>query len=92
MHGSIVTSFQRQATVLNGSGQTGHGSEISGLRTKDEYNMASFDYRFSANLLTFSTPTHTHDFADHRNGYGRSNTTLVCSVKGWPEIQFVNRF
>jgi hypothetical protein len=31
MHGSIVMSFQRQVTVLNGSGQTGPRSELSGL-------------------------------------------------------------
>jgi hypothetical protein len=47
---------------------------------------------FVVNLLSFSTPTHTHDFDNHINGYGRSNTALMQSVSGLPEIRIVDRF
>jgi hypothetical protein len=42
----------------------------------------------AAKLLSFSTPTHTHDFNNHRNGYDRSKTALVQSVSGSPKIGF----
>jgi hypothetical protein len=46
----------------------------------------------ATNLLNFSTPTHTHNFDNHSNGYGHSNTAHVRSVSGLPEIQFFNGF
>jgi hypothetical protein len=36
-------------------------------------------------LLSFSMPTHTHDFDKHTNGYGHSKTALVRSGSGLPE-------
>jgi hypothetical protein len=39
-----------------------------------------------AHMLIFSTPTHTHDFDNHNNGYSHSKTTLVRSFSGSPEI------
>jgi hypothetical protein len=47
---------------------------------------------FAANLLSFSMPTHTHDFNNQINGYSRSKTTLMRSVSGSPEIRFFDRF
>jgi hypothetical protein len=46
----------------------------------------------AAHLLRFSMPTHTHDFDNHSNGYGRSKTALVWSVSGLPEIRFFDSF
>jgi hypothetical protein len=43
-------------------------------------------------LLSFSTPTHAHDFDNHSNDYGRSKTELVWSFSGQPEICFFNSF
>jgi hypothetical protein len=40
---------------------------------------------FAANLLSFSTPTHTHDFNNHNNGYGYLKTALLQSVSGSPK-------
>jgi hypothetical protein len=34
----------------------------------------------AANLLSFSTPTHTRDFDNHNNGYDHLNTGLMRSV------------
>jgi hypothetical protein len=34
----------------------------------------------AANLLRFSTPTHTHDFNNHSNGYDSSKMALVQSL------------
>jgi hypothetical protein len=36
----------------------------------------------TADLLSSSTPTHTHDFDNHSNGYGRSKTELMQSLAG----------
>jgi hypothetical protein len=33
----------------------------------------------AANLHIFSTSTHTHDFSNHSDGYGHSNTAFVWS-------------
>jgi hypothetical protein len=46
---------------------------------------------FAANLLMFLTPTHTHDFDNHNNGYCRSKTGLVQSVSRSPE-KLLHRF
>jgi hypothetical protein len=43
---------------------------------------------FAANSLSFSMPTHTHDFDNHSNGYSHSKTALMWSVSGLPEIRF----
>jgi hypothetical protein len=43
---------------------------------------------FVANLLSSSTPTHSHDFGNHSNGYDHSNIVVVRSVIGSPEICF----
>jgi hypothetical protein len=40
---------------------------------------------FASSWSSFSMPTHTHDFGNHRNGYDRSKTALVQSVSGSPE-------
>jgi hypothetical protein len=45
-----------------------------------------------ANFLSFSMPTNTHDFDNHGNGYSHSETALVRSVSGSPEIRFIDRF
>jgi hypothetical protein len=39
-----------------------------------------FNTDFGANLLRFSWPTHTHNFDNYKNGYGRSKTALVRSL------------
>jgi hypothetical protein len=71
MHGSTVTSFQRRVTVQNFSGQTRHRSEISGLRAKMHESRLGLITDSAAHLLIFSTPTQSHDFGNHNNGYGR---------------------
>jgi hypothetical protein len=43
-------------------------------------------------LLRFFTPTHTHDFDNYNDGYGRSKTTLVQSFSGLSEIRLLNGF
>jgi hypothetical protein len=35
---------------------------------------------FAANLLIFSTSTHTHDFGKHSDGYGYSKAAFVQSL------------
>jgi hypothetical protein len=35
---------------------------------------------FVASYPSFSMPTHTHDFSNHRNGYDRSKTAHVQSL------------
>jgi hypothetical protein len=47
---------------------------------------------FAAHLLSFSTPTHTHHFDNHIDGYGHSKTALLQSFRGLPKIQFFNGF
>jgi hypothetical protein len=47
---------------------------------------------FVANLLSISTPTHTHDFDNHSDGYSHPKTTLVQSFSGQLEISFVDGF
>jgi hypothetical protein len=42
----------------------------------------------AVNLLSFSMPTHTHNFDNHNNGYGHSRTSLIWSVSESPEIDF----
>jgi hypothetical protein len=46
----------------------------------------------AANLLSFSTPTQTHDFGNHINGCGHSKTALVQSFSGLPQIGFFKGF
>jgi hypothetical protein len=41
---------------------------------------------FATYLLSFSTPTHTHDFNNHVYGYGRLKKALMRSVSGSPKI------
>jgi hypothetical protein len=43
---------------------------------------------FATYLLSFSTPTHTHDFNNHVYGYGRLKKALMRSVSGSPKIWF----
>jgi hypothetical protein len=43
---------------------------------------------FTANLLSFPSPTHTHDYANHNDGYGHPKTALVRSFSRQPEIYF----
>jgi hypothetical protein len=37
---------------------------------------------FTANLLRFSSPTHTHNFDNHSDGYGHLKTALVRNLAG----------
>jgi hypothetical protein len=83
MHGSTIMSFQRQVTVLNGSEQTGHRSEISGLGHKKRETWLGLITDFATNMLSFSTPTHAHDFGNHNDGYSHSKTGFVRSVSGY---------
>jgi hypothetical protein len=41
----------------------------------------------AANLRSFPTPTHTHDFSNHNNGYIHSNTTFMRSSAGSQKSQ-----
>jgi hypothetical protein len=44
---------------------------------------------FGGTMLSLSMPTHTQDFVNHSNGYGRLKTALMWSVSGSPKIGFV---
>jgi hypothetical protein len=61
------------------SGQTGHWSEILGLRPKMGEPWRRFITDSTVNLLIFSTLTHTHDIDNHNNGYGHLKTADVRS-------------
>jgi hypothetical protein len=47
---------------------------------------------FAANFLIFVTPTNTHDFDIHSDGYCHPKKALVQSFSGHPEIGFVDGF
>jgi hypothetical protein len=79
-------------TVLNGYGQTRHRSEISGLGHKKCETWRCLITDSATNLLSFSTPTHSHNFDNHNNGYDCSKIALVRSVSGSSEICFLNGF
>jgi hypothetical protein len=80
MHSLTVMIFQRQVTVLNGSGQIDHRSEFSGLGPKISETWRGLIMDSTDNMLSSSMPTHTHNFDNHNNGYGRSKTALVWSL------------
>jgi hypothetical protein len=65
--------------VRNSSGQTEHRSEITGLGPKMSESWLRLITDSAAHLLSFSTPTHTHNFDNHSNGYGCSKAALVRS-------------
>jgi hypothetical protein len=80
MHSLTVMIFQRQVTVLNGSGQIDNRSEFSGLGPKISETWRGLIMDSTDNMLSSSMPTHTHNFDNHNNGYGRSKTALVWSL------------
>jgi hypothetical protein len=66
--------------------------EISGLGHKKRESWRGLITNSAINLLSFLMPTHTHDFDNHDNGYGRSTTALMPSVSGSLKIQFFDGF
>jgi hypothetical protein len=78
--------------VLNDTGQTRYGVNSPVLGPKMSESWLGLITDSAVNLLRFSTSTHTHDFDNHSNGYGRSKIALMRSVSGSVEIRFVDRF
>jgi hypothetical protein len=66
--------------------------EIFGLGHKKRESWRGLITNSATNLLSFLTPTHTHNFDNHDNGYGRSKTALMPSVSGSLKIQFFDGF
>jgi hypothetical protein len=66
------------------------GAKISALGPKMSEAWKGSFMDLAANLLGFSTPTHTHNFGNHSNGYGCSKTALMRRFSGLPEIRFFN--
>jgi hypothetical protein len=91
MHGSTVLSFQRRSrcwTFLDGL-DIEVKSQVWGPKIGETWWGLITDS--AAHLLNFSMPTHTHNFGNHRNGYGCSKTALVRSWR-IAENGFDNRF
>jgi hypothetical protein len=61
-------------------------SQVLGHKERETWRGLIMD--FVANFLSFSTPTHTHDFDNDSNGYAHLKTALVQSISGQPEIRF----
>jgi hypothetical protein len=88
MHSSMVMSVQRWVTVLNFLDRLDKEVKFQVLGHKNRETWLGLIMDFAANLLSSSTPTHTHDFDNHNNCYGRSKTSLMQSFSGLPEIRF----
>jgi hypothetical protein len=73
--------------------KSGHGAEWFWTDWTYEWISQAWGIRsvnlgesYVANLLIFSTPTHTYDFIYHSNGYNHLNTAFIRSVSGQQEI------
>jgi hypothetical protein len=90
MHGSTVTSVQRQFTVLNFLDRLDIEVKSQVWRAKMSESLWGLIMDFAANLLSSSTPTQTHNFDNRCNGCGRPKRALVRSFSGSPEIWLSN--
>jgi hypothetical protein len=78
-HGLGATDFWCRVPMLNCFGQLGPWKEIPALGPEMNESWRGWIMNSVAHLLSFSTPTQSHDFANHSNGYGRSKIALVQS-------------
>jgi hypothetical protein len=62
------------------AGQIEQRSEILGLGPKMSESWRGLITYFASSLLSFSTPTHTHDFNNHSNGYGYFNDSARAEL------------
>jgi hypothetical protein len=74
-----LRTFEGGLKCWTDSGQIGHWKEIPALRNQNGWNLVRLHYGFVASLLSFSTPTHIHNFDNHSKGYDRLKTANMWS-------------
>jgi hypothetical protein len=70
IHGWVVMDFWRQIRCWTDLDRSDIGMKSQLWKSKTSKSWWGLITDFAASLLSFSTPTHTHDFDNHSNGYG----------------------